>query len=565
MGLNMQQDRDDTSKFNGRCYDVCVIGTGPAGSSLVNSLRGSGLKTCVIESGERSVTPFSDRLRDVDSDGIFIKEYSRERVLGGASTTWSGLSAPMDPIDFETRDWVPYSGWPITRDQLLPYYKRAADEFRFPKLQNFLDDLGEARGGIEDRLDWQELQEKLFLASDPVQNFGEEFTEVYESDDVDLLTGYTALKLDGDVGSGAAQYVTVGNADGDQKRIEARTFVVACGGIENARLLLNSRFACPGGLGNDRDQVGRYFMNHPKNNYGCIKLTPPINELPRYFGFLLPADELAGYFGLRVNERLQRELGVLNSYVRFQPAFNWSDNPSVEAAVLMMKDAKYAMRLFKRFNKDSVVRLRDYSETGDDSDDKNQRRGLWGRVKLLGTMARHAPAVADYAYHRVMNKKAIKISKIVLRNFMEMAPDPNNRVMLSERTDVFGMPLAKICHNVTELDKASLCAVHQAMANEVKRMKIGTLESNLRPGQDPWPINYDASHHLGATRMGHDPSTSVVDASLRLHSCPNVYMAGGSVLPTSGNANPTFTLVALSIRLAEELRSVLSPKVVEAA
>lgn len=561
----MQEDSPDKRPSSSERYDVCVIGTGPAGASLVNSLRGSGLKIGVIESGGRSVTPFADRLRDVDSDGIFIKDYSRERVLGGASTTWAGLSAPLDPIDFETRDWIPYSGWPITREQLLPYYERAAAEFRFPQWQHFLRGLPDVRDGIENALDWQEIQEKLFLASDPVQNFGQEFTDVYQAEGVDLLTGLTAIRLEGDAASGAAQAVVVSDASSSQRRIEARTFVVACGGIENARLLLNSRYACSQGLGNDHDQVGRYFMNHPKNNYGHIKLSRPIDELPRYFGFLMPTQEMAGYFGMRLSEQRQRELGALNSYVRFEPVFNWSDNAGVEAAVLMMKDAKYAMRIFKRMNKDSVVRLRDYSETGDDSDDKNRRRGFLGRVHQLGAIAMHAPSVADYVYHRMRHKKAIRVSKIILRNFMEMAPDPKNRVLLSDRVDAFGVPLAKVRHQVSELDRQSMCAVHRAMAEDVKRLRIGSLVSDLDPDQDPWPIDYDASHHLGSTRMGDDLSTSVVDRTLRLHTCPNVYMAGGSVLPTSGNANPTFTIVALSLRLAEQLRDALGPVVVNAA
>jgi choline dehydrogenase-like flavoprotein len=88
------------------------------------------------------------------------------------------------------------------------------------------------------------------------------------------------------------------------------------------------------------------------------------------------------------------------------------------------------------------------------------------------------------------------------------------------------------------------------------RAGFGRLESDLARA-DPWPIAQDASHHMGTTRMGRDPASSVVDAQGRVHSLANLYLAGASVFPTSGSANPTFTIVALSIRLAEHLRAEL--------
>ena len=172
---------------------------------------------------------------------------------------------------------------------------------------------------------------------------------------------------------------------------------------------------------------------------------------------------------------------------------------------------------------------------------------------MVAAIGANAPSVSQYLYHRMFDRKRVKISTVHVRNFMEMAPVPENRVTLSERKDAFGSPLPSVSHYPGELDRGSIVAVHAALRRETKRLRWGSLVSDLSPNTEPWPIDLDASHHMGGTRMGDDPSTSVVNKDCRLHFSPNVYVAGASVFPTSGNANPTFTIVALAIRLASHL------------
>ncbi|MEM7519306.1 MAG: GMC family oxidoreductase, partial [Planctomycetota bacterium] len=166
------------------------------------------------------------------------------------------------------------------------------------------------------------------------------------------------------------------------------------------------------------------------------------------------------------------------------------------------------------------------------------------------------PRVMRYAYFRLSKAKP-KIHRARIRNFMEMEPHPGNRVTLSEEKDEHGTRLAFAEHSCTERDRRSMVAIHEALAEDLKRTGLGELEGPLSGDPQPWPIDQDASHHMGTTRMGRDPKTSVVDENLRLHKCQNVWLAGGSVFPSSGCANPTFTLVALSIRLARHLRKEL--------
>lgn len=535
-------------------YDVCIIGSGPTGIALANRLADAPLRTCVLESGGVAVSAFADALRDVDALGIPIRPDSRQRVLGGASTTWAGLSSPFDDIDFQCRPWVPHSGWPIERKELEPYYKQASRLFRFPSWEHLssLSWLPDMSARIPA---WQDLEEKTFLAADPPQNFGAEFAGIFQSA-VDLVLGGTVTCLEGD-DRGDVHSARIALPQGPSFSLRAKVFVLACGGIENARLLLNSPFACRNGLGNDRDQVGRYFMNHPKANCGRIDLRAPQGPLPGYFGFLYPGLGYAGYAGLRLTPQRQAVEGVLNSYVRFEPVFDWSDDPGVDALVYYTKRSRALMAAFRRANRNDVVELRSYAETGDDHEIANESPTGAGHLAVAGRIVRRWRTVARYVGSRLSRRQA-SVTSIRLRNFMEMAPDPDNRIELSDRTDTFGMRVPRVRHRCGALDKRTMVLVHDVLRREVSASGWGTVHSDLHDGAADWPINADASHHMGATRMGSDPATSVVDARCRLHTTDSVYLAGASVFTTSGCANPTYTAVALALRLGDHLRRTMA-------
>lgn len=527
-------------------YDLCIVGSGPAGMTLAAELADSGLRLCVLESGRARPTKHGDALRRVISEGIIIKEYSRERVLGGASTTWAGLSSPLDAADMEPRAFLRHSGWPITRDELVPYWAAAAERYRFAPLELFgRDGFGALRERNEVALEWNDVEEKVFLAASEPQDFGREQRHVFERDGVDLLLDATLLRLETEGDGKRASRAVLATSSGRELTCRARVFVLATGGIENARLLLASN------LGNEHDQVGRYLMNHPKNYHGVIRLTQPVREMPYHFGCLHKG--YAGYAGLRVPLASQAGRGLLNHYVRFEPLFPWSGNLGVEAFVFLIKRSRGLLRGWKKKREDTVVPLRDYSETGDDSDLQNERKGVLDWFKLLGLVVVNLPRVLQYVVSRLREGSSPTIHKVRLRNFMEMEPDPENRVLLGDETDVYGQRVPIVRHQVSQRDRTSLLALHDALASDLAVNGFGTLESGLAEAE-PWPIDLDASHHMGTTRMGTDPTDSVVDSRLRMHSMENVYVAGASVFPTSGCANPTFTLVALSIRLAQHLR-----------
>ncbi len=536
-------------------YDVCIVGSGPAGGILAAELASSALRVCVLESGAERVSPRGDRLRRVESEGIRVKSWSRERVLGGASSTWAGLSAPFDAIELEARPWIDSRGWPIARSELEPYWNRAAERYQFAALDQF------ERGGFQSlrakgawQCDADGVEEKVFLARSEPQHFGRLLRANYERENVDLWLNATAVELLRAPHGDAVECARVASGSGVEFRIPAQAFVLAGGGIENARLLLVSRREGGPALGNEHDQVGRYFMNHPKNYHGVVHLQRPLRGLPYYFGCLRQG--FAGYAGFRLPDAVQREKELLNCYARLEPLYPWSDSEGVESLVALVKRSGGLFRRWKEQRKDQVVELRDWSETGDDSELQNARRSKAGWLGLGWNVLCDAPRVGAYARSRLFDRKGPWIRRARLRNFMEMEPRAANRVSLSSERDELGVPRAHVRHDTSERDRRSLIELHRALAAALQRTGLGRLESSLERA-DPWPIDQDASHHIGTTRMGDDPRASVVDEHLCLHGAPNVYAAGSSVFPTSGCANPTFTIAALSIRLAETLRQRL--------
>ncbi len=533
-------------------YDVCIVGSGPAGMTVAAELVGSGLSVAVLESGRAVVTKQGDALRPVKSQGIKIKDYSRERVLGGASTTWAGLTSPLDEIDFADRPWLEQSGWPIAREELWTYW-HAAERYRFPTRDFFEEDgFGVVRGKSDFQPNWQLLDEKIFLAAAEAQDFNKEWRHVLEGEETDGWLDATVAELVTAGPGTPISHAIVKTRTRKSFHLRAKRFVIATGGIENARLLLNSRSACPAGLGNENDCVGRYFMNHPKDHHGMIHLTTPTADLPFYYGCLYKG--FAGYAGLRLNEEYQREHKLLNSYVRMEPLFPWTDSEGVEALVLFAKHSSFLMKRWTQGKQEEVVSLRDYSETGDDSEVQNARKSLLDWILLAFRIPMDFWSVLNYLKYRLITKAKPRIKRVRLRNFMEMEPARENRITLTEEVDALGVRKPMVIHDSTQKDRRAVVELHEVLGREFEQQGFGRLETSLS-APAPWPVNQEASHHLGTTRMGDDPQTSVVDKNLRVHSASNLYMAGGSVFPTSGCANPTYTICALSIRLAEELRA----------
>jgi choline dehydrogenase-like flavoprotein len=439
--------------------DVCVIGSGAAGVALARDLAGGPLRVVVLESGGARALPDPDPLYGLEAAALPVPTHSRVRAFGGTTTVWSGRWKRYDPIDFVERDWVPRSGWPITYDALVPYYERAA------RAAQVTDD-GDAPAVLQSDIVVPTVFKTLAAAN---RDFGQAASALLAgAPNVDVLLGAHVVGYER-----AGRRIVRVHTDKDLA-VAARFVVIATGGIENARQLLLAK------LGNEHDQVGRYYMDHPKARVGVVETYEPL-AMSAWAGL----DESAPvWVGFRLADAVQRAERTLNSYVFLAPAFE--------------RDLPH--RLARRLVPPRVCRVLD------------------------------------------------------VRNYMEQLPVPENRVELSrDAVDPLGQPRARLHWTIGERDRETMIAMHRLLAGELRRARIGELASPLLGGE--FPAFQDASHHMGTTRMGADPRTSVVDASCRVHAIDNLFVAGSSVFPTSGYANPTATIAALAIRLADHLKA----------
>jgi len=312
----------------------------------------------------------------------------------------------------------------------------------------------------------------------------------------------------------------VRTTNGSGFSVRPKVTILACGGIENARLLLASNRQRSRGLANEFDQVGRYYMDHPKGRCGIVHLAPGVRTFPHpaYWSGRPTRVRL----GVRLSDRAQERYRTLNSYVRFRPILR-REGSGIEALRAVMR---------RRW---SIVR----------------------DPRVLTDLLGHAPDVFAAARFWISNRGSVRAMEI--DNFMEQAPVPENRVSLTEKRDMFGKPLVRLDWSISEQDQRTMRILHSRLDREMRRRSIGWVESPLLADEPAsWPIDRDASHHMGTTRMGVDPHTSVVDARCQVHGIHNLYIAGSSVFPTSGYANPTLTIVALALRLADQIKRTLS-------
>ncbi|MEM7212887.1 MAG: FAD-binding protein, partial [Pseudomonadota bacterium] len=253
-----------------------MVGAGAAGIAIAHEFVGCNERVALVESGDLEFRHRNQRLYDGANVGIenYALCRSRFRVFGGSTTQWGGQCRPLDPIDFEARDSMADSGWPFSRADLDEHYRRAQS---ICNLGPF--DYQPERWATEDLpslpIDRESLTVQIYQFSYPM-NFGQAYREeVTTAGNIDLYLNANAVEILTDEGARAVSGLRVATLNGRQHRIVAKHYVLACGGIENPRLMLASNSVVRPGLGNDRDLVGRYFMDHPYLWVGSFEPSEP--------------------------------------------------------------------------------------------------------------------------------------------------------------------------------------------------------------------------------------------------------------------------------------------------
>jgi choline dehydrogenase-like flavoprotein len=535
--------------------DLALIGSGPSGMTIARELAGSRIDVLILESGGMELDPAIQQLNTVENVGEpalrrncppphrgYTGEYEwlndihafelRNRILGGSSHTWVGKCAAFDAMDLACRPWVPLSGWPITGAELHPYIDRAGYILNLgPNIYD--ENLRKLLHSppMDSKFDpcllrpffWQ-FSYSRGAAKQPMR-FGSEYGKI-DAANIQLLTYATVTEIRTDDAGSRVISLEARSADGGRVSVRPKIVVLCAGGIENARLLLTSDRFNPLGIGNDHDVVGRYLADHPRTVLGYFS-DDRAGVIQERFGFYgLTGPEKLHYYlhGLALSPRLQEREGLVNC-AAFVAKTHAQDDPWSALRRLAHRSSKSPLRDLK---------------------------AIAGSPGML----------ARGAYSRLVRKRGVvhKFDQMRLECMTEQPPNHDSRVSLSATRDRLGVRLARVDWRISAQEITSVARLARAISSEFAR--TGLPEPKLADwiAQDkPELANFsDMAHPAGTTRMGRSPETSVVDENAKVHGVEGLYVAGSSVFPTPGHANPTLMVVALSVRLADHLKSRLS-------
>lgn len=531
--------------------DICIVGAGAAGITLALALEDSGLDVIVLESGGDSLESATQQLYAgsvADTRLHPPPDRYRMRRFGGSTTVWGGRCTPLDEIDFAARDFIAHSGWPIGLADLQPWYADAnalceAGEFAYTTATAFAQPPRPMIGGFASDIFSTDTLERFSCPTD----FGKRYRKRLADGRVRVLQHANLCRLPMQAGAarcvGPAEVRTLG---GSVLTVTARTYVLATGGLEVPRLLLNSPGVSGRGLGNAHDVVGRYYMSHLAGTIGTLDLSAATSV---WHGYDISAEGIYCRRRLALRPAAQYALRAGNFVARLHhPRIpDAGHGNGILSALYLARGIvpyEYAMRLYDGMHEGrlhgTLAHLKNVV-----TDAPNTVRFLWHWLRRHTLAERKFPSV-------IVRPANLRFS---LDFHAEQEPNPASRVTLGDNVDALGLRRLHVDWRYTGQDVASVSRPLAALAKEMVRTGAGRFDYDETQVEAEM-TRYGAygGHHIGTARMGDDPRTSVVDRHCRLHEVDNVYIASAAVFPTSGQANPTLTVVALALRLAAHLR-----------
>jgi choline dehydrogenase-like flavoprotein len=500
----------------------CVIGSGMGGAAITQKLAGLGFDVLLVEAGGLATHVESRSTVQAQHAGRpFRRPPTRCIELGGSSNQWHGMCAPLDPIDFEARPWIPHSGWPINRADLDPFYREAAELHGVQddgQLDRSTANPGFKRQAQAIQLDADVVHGKLLQYRKSPRRWKHPLLDLAKQGKIRCMLHAPALELIADESGSRITDLIVGAGSGTA-RIQADTFIVCAGALETPRLLLNSRNRHSPGIGNAYDLVGRYLLDHPAGNFTKLKFHRA-QRAPLYAG-LKQSNDLLVIGGLQLTPEQQRVAQVPNHYLMVRPSLTVDRIPDqLRLSFLAIRNpADLSWKQLKAilFNPDILNRV---------------------LVTRLGM-----PSIYRYGD---------------LFFFTEQLPNPESRVQLSPTAkDRYGYNVARIDWQLGKADIDGFQAYTQLLLGKGLRSQqysIGRADTI-----ELWDDTVaSAAHHVGTARMGSTPDRGVVDSNLKVFDINNLFVADGSVFATAGSTNPSLTITALALRLASHLISIQS-------
>ncbi len=516
--------------------EICVVGAGAAGITLTRRLLGLGREVVLLESGGDEYEADTADLNAGENVGedYYPLDHARLRFFGGTTAIWGGRCAELDPIDLERRPWLPHSGWPIGHDELRRYYRQARPLLGLPEEAESAAHLRAAGIPVPD-FRANRLSVPVWAFDGRYDRFGAaRCRDLIEHPCCSVFLHATATAIEADPAGRRIDRIVARVPSGTTLEVRARTFVLAAGGIENPRLLLASRSVMPQGLGNGRDLVGRFFMEHPHARGGRIVEAKAWPLLEAFGGrHRIGGRDFAAL--IAPAPALQAERGILNS-----------------SLTIVARQPEQATQFWG---------MRAYAAVKHRKAPTRAGRRLWTTTKrAVGFLQRRTDPLRPWLLH-----KAGRLDLALLVR-AEQAPDPDSRVTLGAEVDAMGMPRVRLDWRLSRIDVDSVQVLVETLGEELKRLGLGKVEpaSWLSDPERRWRTDPLVSahpiggyHHMGTTRMADDPAAGVTDGQGRVHGIANLYVAGSSLFPTSGWANPTLTILALALRTADHVSASL--------
>lgn len=506
--------------------ETLIIGSGAVGLTMAIELARAGRQVVVLEAGGRGVEASSQNLfknarwRDHELQGLHL---GRFRALGGTTNFWGGQILQFDPIVFEPRPWMTDVAWPIARQELAPYYERGyellgvghhlSDEMVWKRMNIIPPELG------------NEI-EFFFSTWVPEPNFASLFrSEIDRSANLRLFVNAPVVALGLDQAGDRVASAFVRTASGDMRRFSARRVVLANGTVEIARLLKLALSDGRQAPWSDNPWLGKGYLDHIDCLAGQVT---PLDK--RRFHNLFDNAYLDGIKyapKLKVSAQAQRERKLLGATAFFL------SSSSIDEHIANARVLAHAL-LRGRF----------------------QWRLMPGPRELISTLRVALPMAVRYLRYRRMYNPADR--GIQLRIMSEQLPLPQSAIHLSDKCDALGMPIVEMDWRIDGGEIDTLATFAELVAERLERRQLASIRLDPKlAARDSSLLKHcsDYYHHMGMARMANTPAEGVVDRDLKVFGTRNLYVAGAAVYPTTGFANPTFTAIALGLRLADAICS----------
>lgn len=515
--------------------DICIVGTGPAAMPLINILSELDLSINIIESGSFKNSKKAQSFNESENIGIgnfpvnkWSTNHARIRKIGGTSNIWAGWSGPLGKSDFEFKEWISQNRWDITYEEMHKYYLKSNKIFGFESFEfdKKLFDIIKKSSDIENLLNNNELDYNFWKLKRPPINFGNKFKHLFQKQNINLFFNLTVNEIVSNK-ENEVDYLIANNFSKKHSVIKANIFVICCGGLENARIILNSTKYESHGIGNKNRTVGKYFMEHPHlilaetnkiNNKTFIDLFQS-KKTTKSNDKIIP--------GIYLNDQIQKKYRISNC-----------------ASVILKHDLlenSFAV-IFRnicalKFNPFSII-------------------------FLIKNLINNIPKTLNFLKNFILQKN--KTYYLYAR--LEQSPNTASNLTLSDTRDYFGYKQLQLNWNLSKLDIKTLYYNYKIISEFLEKNNICNFKLRkwiakaFKSGELIFneKLIYGTGHHMGTTPMSNNPNKGYVDTNLKVHNISNLYISGCSIFPTSGCVNPTYTIVALSIRLGEHLKKKLT-------